>query len=167
MHYERRKHDGTLPMIGVNTFLSEQCRSPAAEVALIRSTDEEKDSRSPGFKDSSSAMHRTHPQRCRLQQVATSGGNVFAELIKTVGVFARTDSHAFYESAAGIDEASQLGGDGGLPLRVGSGPPAKGAWWPQLAEVWRRVRKESASSAPRRPFPLGQRQRGSGTKGGN
>src|SRR5206468_12800961 len=39
LYYETRKHDGTLPLIGVNTFLAERDASAAqAAVPLIRST---------------------------------------------------------------------------------------------------------------------------------
>ena len=43
MFYERQKHDGTLPIIGVNTFLSHADPAAAQQsVALIRSSEEEK-----------------------------------------------------------------------------------------------------------------------------
>ena len=43
MIYERKKHDGSLPLIGVNTFLPrEHAGEVATKVELIRSTPEEK-----------------------------------------------------------------------------------------------------------------------------
>ncbi|HEY6642817.1 methylmalonyl-CoA mutase family protein [Povalibacter sp.] len=88
MYYEKLKHDGTLPLIGVNTFLSEQPDGEKSKsVALIRSTDAEKDFQV--------AAVRNFQQRnagestavlARLQSVATSGGNVFEELMNAVRV---------------------------------------------------------------------------------
>ncbi|MBL0163271.1 MAG: methylmalonyl-CoA mutase family protein [Xanthomonadales bacterium] len=43
MYYEHKKHDGSLPLIGVNTFLpKEHAGEIATEIELIRSTPEEK-----------------------------------------------------------------------------------------------------------------------------
>jgi isobutyryl-CoA mutase len=43
LYYERRKHDGSLPIVGVNTFLpAEHAGEIATPVKLIRSTEEEK-----------------------------------------------------------------------------------------------------------------------------
>ena len=44
MYYEHKKHDGSLPLIGVNTFLGgKESHAEGGEVELMRSTDEEKD----------------------------------------------------------------------------------------------------------------------------
>lgn len=43
MYYEQKKHDGSLPLIGVNTYLPrEHAGEVATEIELIRSTPEEK-----------------------------------------------------------------------------------------------------------------------------
>ncbi len=43
MYYERKKHDGSLPLVGVNTFLpKEHAGEVTTEIELIRSTPEEK-----------------------------------------------------------------------------------------------------------------------------
>ena len=43
MTYEHKKHDGSLPLIGVNTFLPrEHAGEVATSIQLIRSTEEEK-----------------------------------------------------------------------------------------------------------------------------
>jgi methylmalonyl-CoA mutase N-terminal domain/subunit len=43
MYYEHKKHDGSLPLIGVNTFLGgKESHAEGGEVELMRSTDEEK-----------------------------------------------------------------------------------------------------------------------------
>ena len=80
MYYERQKHDGTLPIIGVNTFLSDEDHACAQQgVALIRSTDEEKELQVAAVKAFQERNAERSPRRCEtLQRVATSGGNVFA-----------------------------------------------------------------------------------------
>src|SRR6185503_9598285 len=42
MLYEQRKHDGTLPIIGVNTFLDEHPDPAPRALALARGTEDEK-----------------------------------------------------------------------------------------------------------------------------
>lgn len=43
LYYEHKKHDGSLPLVGVNTFLpKEHAGETATEIELIRSTEEEK-----------------------------------------------------------------------------------------------------------------------------
>ena len=88
LQYETAKHDGSLPIIGVNTFLShggsvEEHR--AAE--LIRSTDQEKDDQVAAVR---AFQHRNAPRAPaaldRLRKVAMGGGNVFAELMESVKV---------------------------------------------------------------------------------
>jgi methylmalonyl-CoA mutase len=86
MLYETRKHDGSLPIVGVNTFLkaneNEQVVAP-----LFRASDEEQRAQV----DAVHAFHARHAKVApealqRLQSVAASGGNVFAELLETVQV---------------------------------------------------------------------------------
>ena len=99
-YYERQKHDGTLPIIGVNTFLSrETAEAQRSEVTLIRSSDEEKDAQVAGVRGFQARHAARGPAALReLQQVATSGGNVFAELIKTVRWCSLGQiSHALYD----------------------------------------------------------------------
>ncbi|HJY69264.1 MAG TPA: fused isobutyryl-CoA mutase/GTPase IcmF, partial [Streptosporangiaceae bacterium] len=78
MLYEQRKHDGTLPLIGVNTF-----RNPAGTMAapaeLARATEEEKKSQLERVRDFTE-RHRdqAHGALAELKEVARSGGNVFA-----------------------------------------------------------------------------------------
>ena len=88
MYYEKLKHDGTLPLIGVNTFLSERgSRETHENVALIRSTDDEKDDQVAELRafQVRNEMHFDAAVQ-RLQQTATAGGNVFDELLNTVKV---------------------------------------------------------------------------------
>ena len=88
LHYETRKHDGSLSIVGVNTFLS---GADAVEehkgTELIRSTEEEKQDQVAAVR----AFQARNAQRApaalaRLQQVAAGGGNVFAELMESVKV---------------------------------------------------------------------------------
>jgi methylmalonyl-CoA mutase len=88
LFYEHQKHDGTLPIIGVNTFLTEEGGDPTTHVEeLTRATTEEKRTQL----DHLDAFQRQHAAQTaaaleRLQQVARGGGNVFAELMQTVRV---------------------------------------------------------------------------------
>jgi isobutyryl-CoA mutase len=86
LHYETRKHDGSLPIVGVNTFLD---GNDTAQVVapLFRAPEEEQHSQVAAVR----AFQQRHASRApealrRLQQVAASGGNVFAELLETVQV---------------------------------------------------------------------------------
>jgi methylmalonyl-CoA mutase len=100
MYYEKRKHDGSLPLIGVNTFLSETDATQAVkEVALIRSSDEEKDYQVAAVKAFQERNAAQAPDAlASLQKAATSGGNVFAELMNTVKVCSLGQiSRALYE----------------------------------------------------------------------
>ncbi|HWK76094.1 MAG TPA: methylmalonyl-CoA mutase family protein, partial [Povalibacter sp.] len=100
MYYEKLKHDGTLPLIGVNTFLGPESESGAQKsVALIRSTDEEKDFQVAAVR----SFHLRNADRSRaaleqLQAAATSGANIFGELMNAVKVCSLGQiSRALYE----------------------------------------------------------------------
>jgi isobutyryl-CoA mutase len=87
MHYEHLKHDGSLPIIGVNTF-----RNPSGDLVpetleLARSTEEEKQSQLKRLASFQAKNAQTAPQvLLKLKQTAMSGGNVFAELMEAVRV---------------------------------------------------------------------------------
>jgi isobutyryl-CoA mutase len=86
LYYETKKHDGSLPIVGVNTFLS---KSDGAEehagAALIRSTEEEKqDQVAAGRAFRAHNAAHTPGALARLKQAACGGGNVFAELMESV-----------------------------------------------------------------------------------
>jgi methylmalonyl-CoA mutase len=84
--YERRKHDGSLPIVGVNTFLYEGSGAEAAAPPpLFRAARTEQLGQVEGVR----AFQQRHAARApaalqQLQQVARSGGNVFAQLLQTV-----------------------------------------------------------------------------------
>ena len=86
LYYETRKHDGSFPIIGVNTFLSKSGGDDEHKGAeLIRSSEEEKQDQVKAVRayqernaaDSTKALER-------LQAAASRGGNVFEELMESV-----------------------------------------------------------------------------------
>ncbi len=83
MVYERKKHDGSLPLIGVNTFLGgKESHVEGGAVELMRSTDEEKDQQVANveiFRDTHQA--EALPELTRLQQVARERKNTFESLM--------------------------------------------------------------------------------------
>src|SRR5215472_7061648 len=88
LYYETRKHDGSLPIVGVNTFLAETDASAEHKGAeLIRSTEQEKQDQVASVRAFQERNTAGSPAALRkLQQVAASGGNVFAELMECVKV---------------------------------------------------------------------------------
>ncbi|MCW2713727.1 MAG: Methylmalonyl-CoA mutase, large subunit, partial [Frankiales bacterium] len=85
MLYEHKKHDGSLPLIGVNTFLPPESDSPPATVELARATEGEKQSQL----DRLAAFHDAHRDEAPaalalLQDAAMQGGNVFDALMTAV-----------------------------------------------------------------------------------
>ena len=98
MLYEQRKHDGTLPIIGVNTF-----RNPGPEehvpVVLARGTEEEKKSQLTRTRD---FRHRhreeAHAALAALKDAVRSGDNVFAVLMEAARVCSLQQvTEAFFE----------------------------------------------------------------------
>ncbi|MFC4802454.1 fused isobutyryl-CoA mutase/GTPase IcmF [Neobacillus sp. GCM10023253] len=89
MHYEMLKHTGELPIIGVNTYLNPNPPSEEAidNMELARATTEEKELQIHNlraFQDAHAA--ESDAALKRLKEAATSGGNIFAELMETVKV---------------------------------------------------------------------------------
>ncbi len=86
LYYEGRKHDGSLPLIGVNTFLPKEGQEDEVhDLELIRSTDTEKDDQIRhlrGFQATHAREASTALQA--LQDIARSRGNVFEALVETV-----------------------------------------------------------------------------------
>ncbi|MBA3505424.1 MAG: methylmalonyl-CoA mutase, partial [Betaproteobacteria bacterium] len=87
MHYEHQKHDGSYPIIGVNTFRNPSADPSPHKVELARSTDAEKQSQLQRLRD----FHECHAAEApaalaRLQRTVIDDGNVFAELMNTVRV---------------------------------------------------------------------------------
>jgi isobutyryl-CoA mutase len=100
LYYETLKHDGRLPIVGVNTFLGAQDGNDENRGAeLIRSTEEEKAAQVRSVRDFLARNELARPAAlARLQKAAASGGNVFAELMETVKVASLGSiSHALYD----------------------------------------------------------------------
>ena len=86
LYYESKKHDGSLPLIGVNTFLPKEGQEDEVhELELIRSTEDEKKDQIRHLR----AFQSTHedestPALANLQSIARKRENIFAELMETV-----------------------------------------------------------------------------------
>ncbi len=84
MLYEHRKHDGSLPIIGVNTFLNPKGKEEY-EIELARSTEDEKQSqikRLREFQSSHADLSSTALERVR--HAAINNNNIFSELVNAV-----------------------------------------------------------------------------------
>ena len=91
MYYEHLKHDGTLPIIGVNTFQNpnaqvfDESSADDFEMELARATPEEKQACLERTEDRQTKEgDATTAALAQLQEVARTGGNVFEELMETV-----------------------------------------------------------------------------------
>jgi isobutyryl-CoA mutase len=85
MLYETQKHDGTLPIIGVNTFLSPDASDTPAAPSLQRSSIGQKDSQIKRLESFKSRNAKAAPKAlAKIKETATSGGNVFAVLMEAV-----------------------------------------------------------------------------------
>ncbi len=100
LHYESLKHSGELPIIGVNTFKSDQkTEEEDREIELIRSTDGEKLQQITNL----NAFQKVNGAQSenalmRLKKVARSNGNIFEELMESVKVASLGQiSRALYE----------------------------------------------------------------------
>jgi len=88
MVYEHKKHDGSYPIVGVNTFRNPHADSETPKkIELARSSDDEKQSQLKRL----SEFHAHHAGQsatalARLQRTVIDDGNVFAELMNTVRV---------------------------------------------------------------------------------
>ncbi|WP_058834417.1 methylmalonyl-CoA mutase family protein [Luteimonas abyssi] len=126
MYYEHKKHDGSLPLVGVNMFLPKEGGGEVAtEIELIRSTEEEKgqqianvqawqagrnalapalpplppagEGRGEGALEPGNTASNDH-QLAYLQHTARARENVFAALIEAVKTHSLGQiSHALYE----------------------------------------------------------------------
>ncbi len=87
LYYEQQKESGVYPVVGVNTFISKEGSPFVTPDTLIRSTTEDKDRR---IADVRSFQDRNRDAGVsaltRLQRVAVSGGNTFAQLMETAKV---------------------------------------------------------------------------------
>ncbi len=87
LYYEHKKHDGSYPLIGVNTFRNPHGDAIPEKLELIRSTEEEKQSQLKRLHE----FHARHQAECgpmleRLRQAVIDNRNVFEVLIDAVRV---------------------------------------------------------------------------------
>ena len=101
LHYESQKHDGSLPIVGVNTFrpVNPEASEDVAVPELIRSTEEEKQRQVTAVRNFQSRHAEAADEALkRLQATAASGGNVFASLMEATRTSSLGQiSHALYE----------------------------------------------------------------------
>jgi methylmalonyl-CoA mutase len=99
LYYEHKKHDGSYPIIGVNTFRNPHGDPVPEKLELIRSTEEEKQSQLRRLHD----FHERHraesgPMLQRLQQAVIDNKNVFEVLMDAVRVCSLGQiTHALFE----------------------------------------------------------------------
>jgi methylmalonyl-CoA mutase len=85
MHYEHKKHDGSYPIIGVNTFLNPHGSGVASEIELARSTDDEKQSQLKRLADFQKRnAGEAEVSLAKLRQAVIDNGNVFAVMMEAV-----------------------------------------------------------------------------------
>ena len=85
LYYETMKHDGSFPIVGVNTFRNPHAKSDQVKIELARSTEEEKQSQLRRLRE---FQERNRPDGDRmldqLQQAAINNENLFAVLMDAV-----------------------------------------------------------------------------------
>jgi methylmalonyl-CoA mutase len=97
--YERKKHDGSLPIIGVNTFRNPRAGEEDVEVELARATEAEKQSQLERLADFQHRHHEEAQQALKaLREAATRGGNLFGVLMDAARVCSLGQiTEAFFE----------------------------------------------------------------------
>ncbi|MCX8086454.1 MAG: methylmalonyl-CoA mutase family protein [Rhodocyclaceae bacterium] len=99
LYYEQKKHDGSLPIIGVNTFRNPHGDPIPEHIELARSTEEEKRSQIKRLRD----FQQRHAAECgpmlqKFKQTVIDNGNVFSVLMDAVRVCSLGQiSNALYE----------------------------------------------------------------------
>ena len=98
LYYEQQKHDGSLPIVGVNMFKSPH-RTAVSDAKLIRSSDEEKDAQIRAVEESKRYHAAKSPAALqRLKDVAQREENIFTELMDTVRYCSLGQiTHALYD----------------------------------------------------------------------
>ncbi len=87
LYYETRKVDGSLPIIGVNTFINphEDMEAVTSQLNLARASEDEKQSQLRRLAEFQARHAGDAPEALhRLKQAALSGQNIFGELMETV-----------------------------------------------------------------------------------
>ena len=84
MLYEHRKHDGSLPIVGVNTFLNPDGNKDY-EIELARSSEDQKQNQIRRLREfQASHTDQSSAALERVRQSAINHGNIFAELVNAV-----------------------------------------------------------------------------------
>ena len=87
LYYEHKKHDGSYPIIGVNTFRNPHGDQTPKKLELARSTEEEKQSQLKRLEEFHARNAQAAPAALeKLKRTVIENGNVFAELVNTVRV---------------------------------------------------------------------------------
>ncbi|HEX5093385.1 MAG TPA: fused isobutyryl-CoA mutase/GTPase IcmF [Burkholderiales bacterium] len=99
MFYEHRKHDGSYPIVGVNTFRNPHGDPVPAKLELIRSSEEEKQSQLKRLRDFQARHAKEAPEMLeRLRQAVVRDENVFTVLMDAVRVCSLGQiTHALFE----------------------------------------------------------------------
>ncbi|HET7657441.1 MAG TPA: methylmalonyl-CoA mutase family protein, partial [Bacillales bacterium] len=99
LYYEMKKHNGDLPIIGVNTFINPNPTEEEEEIQLTRASKEEKEQQITNLRRFQEAREDdVQAALDRLKQTALNGGNIFAELMETVKKASLGQiTHALYE----------------------------------------------------------------------
>jgi len=99
LYYESMKHDRTLPIVGVNTFLPKDGHGEVGHVELMRSSEHEKNQQVANVE----AFREIHAGESesrlkQLQQVARERKNTFEALMEAAKVCSLgTMSHSLYD----------------------------------------------------------------------
>ena len=100
MYYEHKKHDGSLPLVGVNTFLGKDSQLVNGNLELARSSEAEKNAQIQAIE----RFEHAHQSQCQaqlkqLKTVALKRGNTFECLMETVKFASLGQiSHCLYEA---------------------------------------------------------------------
>ena len=99
LHYETLKHNGELPIVGVNTFLNKTGSPTIIPAEVIRSTTEEKEQQIQSLQAFLKRNEGNAEKALKhLKGVAINNGNLFAELMDTVKYCSLGQiTHALYE----------------------------------------------------------------------
>lgn len=99
LHYETLKHSGEYPIIGVNTFLSDDGSPTVLPREVIRATTEEKEMQISRLKDLHSANQAKSEKALKdLQMISINNQNTFASLMEAVKSCSLGQiTHALYE----------------------------------------------------------------------
>ena len=99
LYYEHKKHDGSYPLIGVNTFRNPHGDPVPHKLELIRSSDAEKQSQLKRLRDFQQKNESAAPAMLeRLRQAVIQDQNVFEVLMDAVRVCSLGQiTHALFE----------------------------------------------------------------------